>query len=425
MSNQPQASPAGYGCFLILPLKYDPDTFQPARLAQMGRRLPVTTMDLNENVKAMLAGSDAASVGEGWLLPAQALTTPLGARPGPGLGQLCQVRSPDGCFPFELGDSWLYVFHTRVAFLCLNLSFARMEALKAICNPGWAHNDAAFTWLDGAWEEHPFSLEDWLGQLLSPLGLRKFFDGGSSFVLDAYAYIFTLVPQWFQDLEPMRKITFNLHKMTPTDAPMEDAAEEDIRFVYAARNLDHNAYRWGCCVTSQTITYVVADEEMDFAAQRDAQAADGLPVVLLALYEKYTCLRFTQLITRLDRRQIRELKDLMLNFQAFGTVTPANLSRWHNVKQIYANLLEVNDIPAAISDISAKVSILTAHQEKLEHARSETVINIITLFGIVSILASVLSIVQILSDGTPLIWVSTILTAVMLALITLLALLRR
>lgn len=418
------ASPA-YGCFLILPLKYEPDTFQPARLEQMGCRLPVTTMDLNENVKAMLDGSDAAAVGEGWVLPVQALTEPLGARPPAGQGQPFQVRSPDGCFPYELGDCWLYVFRTRVAFLCLNLSFPHMGALKAICNPGWAHNDASFSWLDEGGEEHPFSMEDWLSGFLSSLGLYKFFDGGSSFILDAYAYIFTLVPQWFQALEPMQKIAFNLHKMTPMDAPMEDAAEEDIRFVYAARNLDHNAYRWGCCVTSQTITYVVADEEMDFAAQRDAQAADGLPVVLLALYEKYTCLRFTQLITKVDRRQIRELKDLMLNFQAFGTVTPANLSRWHNVKQIYANLLEVNDIPTAIHDISAKVSILTAHQEKLEHARSETVINLITLFGIVSILASVLSIVQILSDGDTLIWVSSILTTIALALITLLALLRK
>ena len=425
MSNQPQVSPAGYGCFLILPLKYDPDTFQPTRLAQMGRRLPVTTMDLNENVKAMLAGSDAAAVGEGWVLPVDTLTAPLATQPGAGQGQTFQVRSPDGSFPYELGDSWLYVFRTRVAFLCLNLSFPHMGALKAICNPGWAHNDAAFFWLDKDGAEHPFSLEEWLYSFLSPLGLYKFFDGGSSFVLDSYAYIFTLVPQWFQALEPMQKIAFNLHKMTPMDAPMEDAAEEDIRFVYAARNLDHNAYRWGCCVTSQTITYVVADEEMDFAAQRDAQAADGLPVVLLALYEKYTCLRFTQLITRLDKHQIRELKDLMLNFQAFGTVTPANLSRWHNVKQIYANLLEVNDIPTAIHDISAKVSILTAHQEKLERARSETVINLITLFGIVSILASVLSIVQILADGSTLIWVSSILTTVALAIITLLALLRR
>ena len=142
---------------------------------------------------------------------------------------------------------------------------------------------------------------------------------------------------------------------------MEDAAEEDIRYVYAAKNQNQNAYRWGCCVTSQTISYVIADEDMNFTAQRDAQAADGLPVVLLSLYEKYTCLRFTELITRMKKEQIKELKNLMLNFQAFGTVTPANLSRWHNVKQIYANLLDVNDIPAAIQDISVKLSLSLIH----------------------------------------------------------------
>lgn len=163
---------------------------------------------------------------------------------------------------------------------------------------------------------------------------------------------------------------------------------------------------------------------MDFEAERKQQAADGLPVVLLALYEKYTCLRFTELITQLDKGQIRHLKTLkklMLQFQAFGTVTPANLSRWHNVKQIYADLLEVCDIPTAIQDISSKLNILTEHQQEIERARSETVINIITIFGIVSILASVLSIVQILSGGDVVIWISTILTTAALALVTVIA----
>lgn len=104
---------------------------------------------------------------------------------------------------------------------------------------------------------------------------------------------------------------------------------------------------------------------------------------------------------------------------------PANLSRWHNVKQIFANLLAVNDVEAAVADVSAKLDILAAHQQELERARSETVINLITLFGIVSILASVLSIVQILSDGNMLIWASTILTTGLLALATAFALRRR
>ena len=84
-----------------------------------------------------------------------------------------------------------------------------------------------------------------------------------------------------------------------------------------------------------------------------------------------------------------------------------------------------DDVEAAVADVSAKLDILAAHQQELEHARSETVINLITLFGIVSILASVLSIVQILSDGNTLIWASTILTTGLLALATAFALRRR
>lgn len=381
-------------------------------------------MDLNENIKAMLSSGDETAAGTGYIISRDALTAQMISGEDRDAVKDFRVVDKSGEFTFELSDSWLYVFRTRVAFLCLNLSFNKIETLQAICNPGWAYNPAEFFWNDPMGESHPFSVEKWLSDFLSPLGIQKFFDGESSYLLDAYTYIFTVVPQWFENLEQMRKPVFNLHKMMPLDIESEDEAEEDIRYVYAARNQEKDAYRWGCCVTSQTISYIVADEAMDFEAERRAQASDGLPVVLLALYEKYTCLRFAEL-TRMNKGKIKELKELMLNFQAFGTVTPANLSRWHNVKQIYANLLEVNDIPAAIEDISTKLNILTAHQEAVEHARSETIINLITIFGIVSILASVLSIVQILADGDLLIWVSTILTTIMLALVTALAIIRR
>lgn len=424
MDDQMKNGAAAYGCFLIIPLKYERDSFKQIQLEKIGRSEPVTTMDLNENIKAMLSPGDETAAGTGYIISRDELTAQMTSGEDRDAVKDFRVIDKSGAFTFELSDSWLYVFRTRVAFLCLNLSFDKIETLQAICNPGWAYNPAEFFWNDPMGESHPFSVEKWLSDFLSPLGIQKFFDGESSYLLDAYTYIFTVVPQWFENLEQMRKPVFNLHKMMPLDIESEDEAEEDIRYVYAARNQEKDAYRWGCCVTSQTISYIVADETMDFEAERSAQASDGLPVVLLALYEKYTCLRFAEL-TRMNKGKIKELKELMLNFQAFGTVTPANLSRWHNVKQIYANLLEVNDIPAAIEDISTKLNILTAHQEAVEHARSETIINLITIFGIVSILASVLSIVQILADGDLLIWVSTILTTIMLALVTALAIIRR
>lgn len=418
MSTLKQDNQTLYGCFLTIPLKYDPNSLNRMRLEEIGEYRKPSTMDLNENIKAMMDRSQETAVGACYALKPAALLEGLG---GP---SSLRVTAEKGSYYFDLTTSYLYVFHTQVAFLCLSLSFAQMEALESICNPGSARSAALFHWIGASGETHPFSVESWLADFCASLGLRKFFDGDSSFLLDAYAYIFALVPERFETLEEMQRITFNLHKMLPPDAPLEDMSEADIRYVYAVKHQTYKTYRWGCCVASQTISYVVADKEMNLEAERAAQAEDGLPVVILSLYEKYTCLRFTELITHLDKGRIRylkSLKNLMLEFQAFGKVTPANLSRWHNVKQIYAYLLEVNDIPTAIQDISTKLTILTEHQQEIDRARNETVINIITIFGIVSILASVLSIVQILSGGDILIWASTILTTVALTLSTLVA----
>ncbi len=413
-----------YGCFLVIPLKYDANSPVQEQIKTVGEYHPITTMDLNENIKTMLDRSNEAGVGACYTVGRAALTGQLCGETASATLKTFRVSAGGNSYDFDLSTSYLYVFKTQVAFLCLSLSFSRMEALMTICNPGSAHNTADFFWIDADGKEHSFSVESWLGSFCESLGLYKFFDGDSSFLLDAYCYTFALVPKRFDTLEQMQKITFNLHKMMPPDTPIEDLSEEDIRYVYAVKHQVYNSYRWGCCVSSQTISYVTADEEMDFEAQRNAQAEDGLPVVILSLYEKYTCLRFTQLMTHLDKGQLKRLKalkGLMLRFQAFGTITPANLSRWHNVKQIYAYLLEVNDISTAIQDISSKVNILAEHQQENERARSETVINIITIFGIVSILASVLSIVQILSAGDVWIWTSTILTTLAMALVTLIA----
>ena len=253
MDDQMKNGAAAYGCFLIIPLKYERDSFKQIQLEKIGRSVPVTTMDLNENIKAMLSPGDETAAGTGYIISRDALTAQMISGEDREAVKDFRVVDKSGEFTFELSDSWLYVFRTRVAFLCLNLSFNKIETLQAICNPGWAYNPAEFFWNDPMGESHPFSVEKWLSDFLSPLGIQKFFDGESSYLLDAYTYIFTVVPQWFENLEQMRKPVFNLHKMMPLDIESEDEAEEDIRYVYAARNQEKDAYRWGCCVTSQTI----------------------------------------------------------------------------------------------------------------------------------------------------------------------------
>ena len=398
-----------YGAYLVLPLKYD--ELSEEALEKVCPAITVDTTDINENIRVMFNGSGDMRVGTVRFVAEDILATHIG-------GGDCRIFSEGHSYSFCIMPSYLYHFHTSVAFLCLGLSAESMEALYAICNPGFADNAAAYSYIDPEGQEHSFDLGKCLEGFLQPFGLKKFFAGSSSILLEYYCYTLALADKYFDSLEELRRKTFNLHQMVSVDAENEDDSEEDIRYVYAVKNQPEGNYRWGICVSSQTINYIVADPEMDFAAEMDTQARDGMPLVALALYEKYTCLRFTELIAeggKKKRAKLYKLKDLMLKFQAFGTVNPANVSRWNNVRQIFAYLQEVCGINNAVVDISSKLNILAEQQREIEQSRSESVMNLITIFGIVSILASVLSIIQILCDGNQAIWIGTILTSGVLA----------
>lgn len=408
-----------FGAYLIVPLKYNEDSVDMAALEEVTVPFPVKTMDLSECVKNMFGTEAPQSVGAAYKIDKCTLQSRL---LGFGDFKKCSVISEGEEYDFSFADSYIYVFHTRIAFLCLGITFASMSALSAIVNPGFAENSAKYRLILADGTASSFSLDKCIEKLSAGFGMSKFYESSGSVMLESYTYILSLHDKMFDDLESLRLATFQLHQMRDPDSVVEDSSEDDIRYVYGVRNTKLNGYRWGCCVTSQTIAYAVAEPGHDsgaLAAEMAVQAEDGLPLVMLAMYEKYTCLRFTELISNITGRKwkyIQRLKRIMLDFQAFGYVTPANLSRWHNVKQIYAYLLEVNDIRTAVDDISAKLEILVAQQQELENVRSSRIINLITIFGVVGILSSVQSIVQILYSGGSLMWSVTVLTTAIMAL---------
>jgi len=161
---------------------------------------------------------------------------------------------------------------------------------------------------------------------------------------------------------------------------------------------------------------VIVLGEMNFEAEMAEQLESNITVILLALYQKYTCLRFRELLAITDKKKINRLRILkrqMLEFKAYGTITPANLSRWHNVKQIYKHIIETNEINQAVENIGNTLDILAEHQKELENDKSSKIMGLITLFGVVSIPASVLSIIDYLSGGN--------LVSVYAAIVTILA----
>ena len=423
----PSLNQARFGSYLILPFQFEEGGFHEAWANETLTPRDVTTVDMNEIARSMMSRNGRISIGSCWLIPRDVLLSEMtdGALGAEGFS--LYVETDEGRRAFSLTDSWLYVFHSHVAFLALGILFDDIRTLADIVSPGYVNSRAVFSYEDES-GPHPFAFEDWTETLTARLGLHEFFSSKGSPFREAFTHTLALVPERFPDLDVMKQATFNLHLMTPFSEPVADSSEEDVRFVYAAIDEKLMSYRWGVCVTSQTISYIVADAKMDLDTEMQTQARAGLPVIMLALYEKYTCLHYTDVIAATDLQHLRliqKLKMEMLEFQAYGTLAPANLSRWHNIKHIYSALLEVNGIPEAIADVDHKVRILSEHQRELESQRTELLTNLITAFGIISILASVLTIIQILRGGSIAVWASMILTVVFIFLVFLLAIFRR
>lgn len=418
---------AKMGSYLMIPLKYETKSFRPDRMKQSFHPCPITTMDLNEPVRELLNPDTPTRVGECYEIFREDLVRELFDGEAEGIQTfyvLRDDRSWDEEGMFDFFDSCIYLFHTQVAFLCLGIRYSRITTLTRICNPGFAENNAEYGYRDAQGSSQEFSLESCVSGFCARMGLKAFF-AGSPMLLEADTYNVALVPQRFSELETMQRISFNHHRMVPLEEEMEDKSEYDVRYVYSVRNQELNTYRWGCCVSSQNVSWVGADETMDLEGEMHAQARDGLPMLAIALYEKYTCLHFTRMIASAREkrsRQIRSLKRLMLEFRAYGTVSPSNISRWHNIKKIYEYILETNGIPEAIGDIQDKLNILIERQQEVENTRNGMVAGVLTLFGAVSILDSVLAISQSLMEGGTQNWFILLATIWVILLVTVLVL---
>ena len=303
----------------------------------------------------------------------------------------------------KIGDLVIYCFHTGLVFACLTVRYTRLELMQKICHPGYATGDCIYS-LSG--NEGQIFLEKQLESWLASIGLKSFY-GKESLFLEAFIYNVAVFQKRFKTLDEMHRITYNMHLMAPLEQVDDDVSEEDVDYVYAVKDQELKTFRWGCCISSQTISYCMANESLAFSEEMEAQIQDGLPVVILALYEKYTCLHFGRILSDQEKKRVKKIKILkreMLQFRAYGTVTPAVISRWHNVRRIYEHLLEFLGVPEAIEELSDKLEMLSNAQKEMEDTRTQAVMSGITIFGLISILDSVLSIYEVLSVGSSAEW---------------------
>ncbi len=230
----------------------------------------------------------------------------------------------------------------------------------------------------------------------------------------------------YKKTEKLDQATFNVHKLIGVEDDIEDKGETDIVYTYGGRDVENRTYRWGCCISKQSISFVYGPSNNNYDTKSKksirpvskmegkekleymlATAQDDLLLTVLALYQRYTCMMLSEAIVNRMReskrqsRAIRRIKEEVFRFRAYDTITPSQISRWNNVCETYRHLLEMNGVDEALDDVSSKIDLINEEMERVNASHQNFFTTVIAVFGLTSIVAAVLQIVDYVEPGDP------------------------
>ena len=220
-------------------------------------------------------------------------------------------------------------------------------------------------------------------------------------IKEAYRLNVAKVDKRFRETSIVNQLTYNQHRMIDITRRFSDESELDIAYTSGARDVEDCLYGWGCCITSQEISYTYKTG-MDLLER----VQEDLLLTILVMYQRYTCFILNEEIHQRYKENVHtktmvELKTEALEFIAYGTLAPSQVSRWNNVCETYRHLIEMNGIDEAIEEIQQKITLLNEEQERIDAKRESLIGSIIAVFGLVSIIAALLQTVDYVVNGEP------------------------
>ena len=328
-----------------------------------------------------------------------------------------RIDYEDG-FSIPISDTQIAVFGNGIAFLIVYFYVAEADISRvyAFVNPGYIHSR------DQAIQQQ--FINRLRREVLSGSGFDFYVEGENKdlAIKEAYLLNAAFVDCRFEELALLDKTTFLAHKLISLSADFEDASEMDITYTYGARDVENKTFRWGCCISSQSISFVYGPSNNNYdgsgqcairpSAEMSVEdmlltAEDDLLLTVLALYQKHTCMFLNEELYRQmkegggSRKVIQKIKRAALMFKAYETLPPSQISRWNNVCETYRHLLKLNGVTEALSEIGDNIELINDEQEKITEERRNFFGTIIAVFGMISIIAAVLQIVDYVGPGDP------------------------
>ncbi len=321
----------------------------------------------------------------------------------------------------QIEDVQLTAFENGIGFLSLYfyVDESKIYNVYKFINPGYL--------ADGYEDAEAEFVKQVKENILNGTGFEIYVKGEDDklAIKEAYRLDAAFTSCRYDELEELDKVSFNVHKIINLAKIFEDKSETDIAYTYGARDVENSTYRWGSCISSQSISFVYGPSNSVFKSETNwldvidlpqmlSTAEDDLLLTLLVLHQKYTCVLLNDKIFNLTSskkskksKEIQAIKNSVLEFKAYGTISPSQISRWNNVCETYRYLLDVNGVNEAIEEIENKIDLLNAEEERISAEKQSVFGTIITVFGLLSIIASVLQIADYLGQSGDKMWLWT------------------
>ena len=187
----------------------------------------------------------------------------------------------------------------------------------------------------------------------------------------------------------------------------EDVDEEAF-FNYAALNnvSEQKFIRWGIYTLFERAAQIIFENSQDadpINIYGENREDNYLPFLLIALYERYSYLFFSEMLRYEDKVTKKSgdwMEEQMLRLKAFGVILPGDMTPYHNENIFLEEQRKIYDIDQSIQLIDDKIGIIKHIQaEKIEKKR-QLVEKLLAAFGIVSILCDSLGLLNILLTDT-------------------------
>lgn len=312
----------------------------------------------------------------------------------------------------DITEAQLFVFQNHIAFLTVYLSYTNKNVndVYYFVYPGYVNDEKE---IKNTQEAFLKVIEEKILKALKPK--MRFFitnEEAKEYVIkEAYRLNVAYMPKRFKKIEDVNKITYNEHRIIELSREFEDLSEQDVAYVTGAKDVISEDYGWGCSITSQEISYAYTKGKSTLIER----AVEDLLLTILVMHQKYTCIMLNEEIHQryllnndsvMLRKNIREIRKEALEFIAYGTLAPSQISRWNNVCDTYRFLMEKNGVNEALEEIKEKIILLNDEQERMESKRESTIGMIIAVFGLISIVGASLQIVDYLLNGDRIVWIS-------------------